>query len=249
MKLAHAFLSSAVLAAGLLSALPAAAEVSVTTGAGYATMVKALAAAYDEALPAGAPKAVQNYGGNIGQMLSQVSAGSGVNLVITDLGTLKAVRTPVEFASVTELGSTPLVFVWGRSVKISGVRDLSSDAVKAFAYPDPKAAVYGRAAKAWLESSGLAGKLAGKALSVATVPQVAAYVVKGEVEAGFVNRTAARANAGSLDGVEEITSGYPPITMVAAVVKGAESDADVKRFVEFLGTDKARAILGKFGID
>lgn len=240
------FLAKTFLAASLLASLPAFADVSLTTGAGYVKMVQALTAAYEAE---GHAKVTQNYGGNIGQMLAQVRSGSGVNLVISDIGTLKNLKTPVTFGTIDELGSTPLVFIWGKSTKVTGVADLATNKVTRFAYPDPKAAVYGRAAKAWLENQGLAEKLKNKTLQIASVPQVTAYVVKGEVDAGFVNKTAAKTNAAKLGGSQEITSGYPPITMVAAAVKGHENDGDVKQFLAFLKTSAARKILTKFGID
>lgn len=235
-----------ILAAGLLASLPALADVSLTTGAGYVNMVKELTAAYEAA---GHAKVTQNYGGNIGQMLSQIRSGNGVNLVISDIGTLKNLKTPVKFASILELGSTPLVFVWGKKTAVTSVADLETAKVTRFAYPDPKAAVYGRAAKAYLEGKGLTEKLKEKTMQIATVPQVMAYVVKGEVDAGFVNKTAAKSNVAKLGGMQEIKDGYPSITMVAAVVKGSEGDKEVKQFLAFLKTDAAQKVFSKFGID
>ena len=82
------------------------AEVSITTGAGYMPMSKELAKAYQQAT---GQKAVENYGGNIGQMLAQVAAGNGVNIVISDLGTLKRIKSPVQFSKLQKLGNTPLL--------------------------------------------------------------------------------------------------------------------------------------------
>lgn len=239
-------LKKSLLITGMMAALPAMADVSLTTGAGYVNMVKELTAAYEAA---GNAKVTQNYGGNIGQMLTQIRSGNGVNLVVSDVGTLKNLKTPVKFGTITELGSTPLVFVWGKKTAVTGVADLTTDKVTRFAYPDPKAAVYGRAAKAYLEGKGLTETLKDKTMQIASVPQVMAYVVKGEVDAGFVNKTAAKTNAAKLGGSEEITTGYPAITMVAAVVKGEEKDAEVQKFLAFLKSDAARKILTKFGID
>ena len=64
-------------------------------------------------------------------------------------------------------------------------------------------------------------------MQIASVPQVMAYVSKGEVDAGFLNRTAARQGKDKIGGSVEITQGYAPIEMVAAVVKGQENDKDV----------------------
>ncbi len=222
------------------------AEVSLTTGAGYQNMVKELNANYEKV---SGKKNVENFGGNIGQMLSQVSAGSGINLVITDKGTLKNLKSPVEFSTTQSLGTTPLVFIWGKKVQATGPQDLTTDKIKSFAMPDPKAAVYGRAAKAYIEQNNLSEKLKDKTHQIASVPQVVAYVAKGEVDAGFVNRTAAKNAKDKIGGSVEITEGYPKIEMIATVVKGNENDADIQNFLKYLASPEAKQILKKHGID
>lgn len=238
-------LTKLTMAAALCVPFFAFAEVSVTTGAGYMNMAKELSAAY--AKQSGV-KVTENYGGNIGQMLAQIASGNGANVVISDLGTLKNIKSPVKFAEIEHLGTTPLVFVWRKGSEVKSVKDLTTDKVKSFAYPDPKAAVYGRAAKAYLNGLADKAKLDGKSMSIASVPQVMAYVSKGEIDAGFVNRTAAKNNQAKIGGSEEIQSGYPKIEMVAAVVEGNQNDKDVKGFLKFLDSKEAKVILEKHGI-
>ncbi len=221
------------------------AEVSITTGAGYMPMSKELAKAYQQAT---GQKAVENYGGNIGQMLAQVAAGNGVNIVISDLGTLKRIKSPVQFSKLQKLGNTPLVFIWKKGSAITGPQDLTTDKVKTFTYPDPKAAIYGRAAKEYLDGLNVPS-LKDKTMQIASVPQVMAYVSKGEVDAGFLNRTAARQGKDKIGGSVEITQGYAPIEIVAAVVKGQENDKDVQAFLNFLNSEGAKKLLVKHGID
>lgn len=86
-------------------------------------------------------------------------------------------------------------------------------------------------------------------MRIASVPQVIAYVARGEVDAGFVNRTSARANKDKIGGSYEIQTGYQPIHMVACVVKGSENDKDVASFLSFLKTDDAKVILRRHGIE
>lgn len=219
---------------------------SVTTGAGYMKMVQELAALYKER----ASGSVQEvYGGNIGQMLAQIEAGNGVNVVISDKGTLLAAKSNVEIAEMQPLGSTVLVLAWRKGLELSSPDGLSGGDVKAVAYPDPKAAIYGRAAAQFLESTGLGAKLGEKLSQVSTVPQVFSYVASGEMDAGFVNRVVVRAGADKIGGSLEITSGYEPIEMVAAVVKGSEQDPDVVSFLKFLGGAEAKAVMKKHGVE
>lgn len=221
------------------------AEVSLTTGAGYADMAKELAKAFTAT---SGTKVTQNFGGNIGQMMAQIANGNGANIVISDEGTLKNLKSPIQLTDIHALGNTPLVFIWRKGLDLKGVSDIETNKVKQFAYPDPKAAVYGRAAQQYLNNLGLKAVSKDKIMKIASVPQVTAYVVKGEVDAGFVNRTAARRNKDKIGGSEEVTKGYEPIHMIAAVVKGHEGDKDVQQFLTFLQSEQAKTILLKHGI-
>ena len=67
----------ALLLASLFASAAFAGGATVTTGAGYMKMAQELCAAYK----AETGKTVQEmYGGNIGQMLAQIEAGSGANM-------------------------------------------------------------------------------------------------------------------------------------------------------------------------
>ena len=218
---------------------------AVTTGAGYMKMVQELAAAYKE--ESGRPLQ-EVYGGNIGQMLAQIDAGNGVNVVISDKGTLKTAKSKTGIARIQPLGSTVLVLAWRKGLTLSSPNDLTGDNVKSVAYPDPKAAIYGRAAAKYLETTGLGAKIAPKISQVSTVPQVFSYLVSGEMDAGFVNRVVVRAGGAKIGGSLEIPSGYPPIEMVAAVIEGAENDPSVTDFLKFLGSGRAKSIMKRHGV-
>ena len=218
---------------------------AVTTGAGYMKMSQELCAAYK----AETGNNVQEmYGGNIGQMLAQIEAGSGVSILISDKGTLDSAKTNVKFEEYLPLGNTVLVLAWRKGVSISSPSDLLKDNIKSVCYPDPKAAIYGHAASKFLESSGIGAKISGKLSQVSTVPQVFSYLVSGEMDAGFVNRVVVRAGAKDIGGYLEITEGYPQLNMVAAVVQGTQKNKEVKDFLAFLKTAKAKEILKKHGV-
>lgn len=218
------------------------AAVTVTTGAGYVPMVEKLVEVCKNETAAPIEK---SFGGNIGQMLEQVKS-----VVVTDRTTLLKRKTPVKFSTMQTLGVSPLMLVWRKGVTITNPEDLAKDGVKRIAHPDPKAAVYGRAGTEWVASRPEAVKnaLTPKLLGVAGVPQVMSYVLQGEVDAGFVNWQAARKNRAKLGGVMAINEGYEPIEMVAAVVEGAEKDADVRKFLGCLASPKGKKVLEKAGV-
>lgn len=178
----------AFVAALAFGASVAQAEVIVTTGSGYIPMVKALVAAYQTETGA---KVGTAFGGNIGQMLAQTASGSGVNVVVSDRASLAKFKMLDKQEVV--LGTTPIVLIWRKGLTLSAPEDLAKAEIERIAYPDPKAAVYGRATEDFLKTSGLGAKLEGKTNIVSAVPQVTAYVAKGEMDAGFVNRLAAKA--------------------------------------------------------
>ncbi len=246
MKLKVAALAASC--ATLLFAGSAAAEVTVTTGAGYVKMVEALVKTYQTETKAQVGTA---FGGNIGQMLAQVREGGKVNLVISDAASLKKFSKDLQALNTgVKLGDTPLILAWRKGLEMKGVADLAGSNVKRVAMPDPKAAVYGRAAKEYLTTSGLDKKLGDRVNVASTVPQVMSYVVRGEMDAGFVNVLAARGNKDKIGGFTAVKEGYEPIRMIAVPVKDlkAEDKADVDAFLKFLASDKATPILDKFGV-
>lgn len=229
----------------LTSAISApAADVTITTGAGYKTMVEELSAAYKEQ----GGSITEMYGGHIGQMLTQISHGSGVTIIISDKGTLDTTSHSVEFDSFEVLGGTPLVLAWRKGVTMRKPEDLMSSQIESVCYPDGTAAIYGRAAVKFLESSGIGEKIKAKTAEVSSVPQVMAYLVSDEMDAGFVNRVMVINSGKKIGGWIEIIDGYPPLDMVAAVVKGYGNDAGTKNFLDFLRGEKGMAILKKNGI-
>jgi molybdate transport system substrate-binding protein len=237
-----------VIAAFFLLSIPppatAKGEATVTTGAGYKTMVEFLAAAFR----ASGGKIEEAYGGHIGHIVAQISQGSGATVVISDQGTLEDVASLSTFSKFVPLGETPLVLAWRKGATLNSPEDLADKKFERVAHPDPQGAIYGRAAAAYLKSSGLLDKLGDRIMAVSTVPQVMAYLTAGEIDAGFVNRASVRSAGDKIGGSMEITTGYPPIHMVAAVVAGTENDPETKAFVEFLGSDKAKAILREYGV-
>ena len=137
------FTSALITAAAALTVAGAAqAQVTVTTGGGYIKMVEALTAQYEKDTGAKVEKA---FGG-----------------VISDATSLKKFTKALNADAGVRLGDTPLILVWRKGLTLASPEDLTGDAVKRVAMPDPKAAVYGRAAKEYLDGSGLAEKIAGK---------------------------------------------------------------------------------------
>ena len=218
-----------------LSVVPALAETAVTTGMGYKKMLSELCALYKQE---SGKQLTEVYSGTIGQSLAQHRAGSGVSVFVSDRQTLE--DSDVSFASFQPLGTAVLVLAWKKGLNVESPQDLQSPKIRSIGY--------GKAAERFLTQSGLRGPLKDKLRMFSTVPQVFSYLTTGELDAGFVNTAVVKAQGKSIGGSMDIQSGYDPIEMVAAVVKGAEKDPEVEAFLTFLQSDKARSVYAKHGL-
>ena len=91
--------------------------------------------------------------------------------------------------------------------------------------------------------------LASKLMSVSSVPQVSAYLISGEVDAGFLNLTDVLAIQNKIGGYVLIDQKqYQPIMIAAGVIKTHAHDEQVKSFTAFLQSQTARQILEKNGL-
>jgi len=141
------------------------------------------------------------------------------------------------------------VLAWPSGRTLAKAEDLVDPKFARIALPDERQAVYGKAASQFLARSALAQRLEGRLLMVANVPQVSAYLVSGEVDAGFVNLTDALGVRGRIGGFLEIDPAlYDEVRIVAGVVEGRETLPGVEALAEFLATPEARTILTKHGL-
>ncbi len=232
-----------VFAASLVSAALAGDAVTVAAGAGYKKLVTEQAKAFTGATGV----EVRQIFGNMGQVTAQAEQSGAVDLVIGDKRFLDATTLP--FDQEYLIGKGKLVAAVPKGSAITSLSAILDPSVKRVAMPDPKKAIYGRAASEYLESAKMAGKVGDKLLVVGTVPQVSAYVVSGEVDLGFINMTDA---LGIKDKVERILdvdeSMYKPIRIVAKSLKDAPDADAAKKFGEFLQSEEARKIAAKHGL-
>jgi len=225
------------------SAALAADAVTVAAGAGYKKLVTEQAKAFTDATGI----EVRQIFGNMGQVTAQAEQSGTVDIVIGDQRYLDGTKLP--FDAQYLIGKGKLVAAVPKGSAITSLDALLDPSVKRVAMPDPKKAIYGRAATEYFESAGIADKVGDKLLVVGTVPQVSAYVVSGEVDLGFINMTDA---LGIKDKVERILdvdeSLYKPIRIVAKTLKGAPDAETAKKFGEFLQSEKAREIAARHGL-
>lgn len=215
----------------------------VAAGAGYKKLVDEAAAAYE----AKTGQKVELLYGNMGQIFGQVKGGGGIDIVLGDKSYLSA--SGVAFDSYVEIGQGRLVVAYAKGVTLAAPADVAKADIRKLAMPDPAKAIYGKAASEYLEKSGLAETVKDKLLVVGTVPQVTAYLVSGEVDAGFVNVTDAKGVADKIGGMLPVDQSlYSPILIVAGVLAETRDKPEVKAFTAFLASEDAKKLAAGHGL-
>ncbi len=227
----------------LLLSLSAAAADSllVAAGAGYKKPLTEIYAAFTQSTGTRVEAAF----GNMQQVLAQTRDSGQVDLVVGEKGFLSETGL---FNHYLDLGRGRLVLAYGLK-RLSGYQALAEPEVERIALPDPKKAIYGRAATQFLERSGLLPKVKDKLMILATVPQVSAYLIAGTVDAGFINITDALGIQDKIAGFDEIPPAlYDPPVIVLAVPKDRPESRAAKALVHFLGSEQVKVILARYGL-
>ena len=226
----------------LTLSLPISAEpLLIAAGAGYKKPLTELYAAFTQATGT----QVQAAFGNMQQVLAQTRESGRVDLVIGERGFLS--KTGL-FERDLELGKGRLVLAYGPK-RLKGYEALTDPEVERIALPDPKKAIYGVAATQSLERSGLLPKVKDKLMTLATVPQVSAYLIAGTIDAGFINITDALGIQDKIAGFDEIPAElYDAPVIVLAFPKDRPESQAAKALADFLGSEQAKAILARYGL-
>lgn len=130
---------------------------------------------------------------------------------------------------------------------LSGIRDLVDPSIARLALGDPAAVPAGVYAKQYLEKEGIWSDLQSRVVPTVSVRAALAAVETGAADAAIVYRTdalvARRAKVAWLVPVDR----GPRIIYPAAVIARSTSQADAKRFLDFLRGDDGARIFTRFG--
>ena len=218
-------------------------KLTVAAGAGYKKMVTELSKAFTEAHGI----EVEQIYGNMGQVVAQARNSGLVDCVIGDKRFLE--NSGLELAAIHEVGKGKLVAAFAKGVELKDPQDIVRKDITRVSHPDPKKAIYGRAADEFLHNAGVYEKVKDKLLVVATVPQVSSYLLSKEVDVGFINLTDAlgiKDKVGAILLVDQ--KYYSPIIIAAGALATAPNTGALAAFAKFLATDQARKIAAKHGL-
>ena len=217
---------------------------SVAAGGGYKRPANELAAAFTRKTGI----RVKTHFGNLQQMLTQAVQSDQLSMVLDDQGYLEK-NTRLTFTRFLPVGRGHLVLAWSADRHLTTPEDLARPEFARIAIADLRHATYGKAGSEYLMRTGLVAKIQGNLLVCSTVPQVAADVIKGEVDAGFINLTEALGVQDQLGGYLTLDEHfYDPIYIAFGVIAGRENLPGVQAMTDFLQTAEARAIFSKYGL-
>lgn len=232
--------SLAIFSVLILSASASLAEdLVIGAGAGYRRPMAEAVAAWE----AQSGQSVGEVYGNMGQVLGQARESGKMAMVCGDKAVL-AKAEGLHFERFLPMGKGRLVVAFRKGMSLADPAELAGDSVTKIGIPDKKSAIYGKAGRQYLDHAGLAAKVDPKLVTVATVPQVTAYLTTGDVDAGFINITDAIGAKDDLGGwVEVDPSLYQPIDITCGVL-----DASAEGLAAFLATPAAQEILRHYGL-
>lgn len=143
--------------------------------------------------------------------------------------------------------SVVLIVLKDSTLGITSFNDLTLDKVKQVAIGDPKSVPAGKYAQQAFDKLGITDKVKSKEVLGNDVRQVLTYVETGNVEAGIVYAT----DAVTSTKVKVVASAPAEINAKVvypvAVIKASKNIETAKSYIDFLFSDKAKAIFEKYG--
>ncbi len=159
-------------------------------------------------------------------------------------------KSLVDEASIKNFASNEIVLVVpaDSTLGITSFEDLTKAEVEKVTYGDPAAAPHGVAAEEILNKLGLFDQVKPKVIYAANVSQALEYVARGEVDAGIIFATEAKAGG---DKVKIVATSDPiwhsQIVYPIAIVSASKAKSVGQAFIDFVMSESGQSILQKFG--
>lgn len=205
-----------------------------------------------------------NFGGS-GMLLNQIKSGAPIDLFFSaDIRDFEKIDTPDAASATSEkpakiiaegypkpFAGNELVFIVPKNSEAGPLafEDLRMDALKKIAIGNPKTVPAGRYADEAIRASGRYEALREKLVLCENVRQVLDYVIRGEVDGGFVYRTdAAQAAEGEIRQAFAVSPEmHAPIVYGLGRLTAANNPELVERFIAFIAGPECREILTAAG--
>jgi len=133
------------------------------------------------------------------------------------------------------------------SAVLSDFKQLTDAKIKKIAIGEPKSVPVGQYAQEMLTKLGLWQQIKPKLVLGNNVRQVLTFVESGNVDAGIVYATDAKASDKVTVRLTAAENLHSPIVYPLAVIRNSRNSAAAKTFVEFLAGDRAKIVFQKYG--
>lgn len=223
-------------------------EVVVSAAASLTNAFKDAAQSYEAQYPGS--KVSLNFAAS-GVLLQQIIKGAPVDVFASaDQETMDTAQKEglVLPADRHDFVSNSLVLIVPSDSKLAirNLNDLTQKTVTRVAIANPASVPVGRYSEGALKKANLWDGVQAKAIGTQNVRQSLDYVARGEVDAGFVYGTDAAIMKDKVKVVVEVPLDAPVLYPIATI-KGSSNAFEAKRFVGYLQTAPAQAILAKYG--
>jgi molybdate transport system substrate-binding protein len=238
----------ALVLASTLALAAHAADLTVSAAASLTNAFRALAPLFEADHPG--TQVRYNFGAS-GALLQQIAKGAPADVFASaDQDTMDQAQAQglVKAAQRRDFASNSLVVIVPAAATSAprAMGDLAQPAYARIAIGLPASVPVGRYTKSVLEAAGLWAAIEPKMIGAGNVRQALDYVARAEVDAGFVYAT----DAALMPGKVKVALTVPmtrPVLYPAAPLAGAPNAQQAQRFVEFLGSPKAQAVLARHG--
>lgn len=172
----------------------------------------------------------------ISAAVEQVDAADKAGLVVKDS------------RRVIALNSLVLIVPAKSELNLTSIADLAKPEVKKVAVGQPKAVPAGQYAMRTLAALKLDKDLAGKIINGTNVRQVLDYVIRGEVDAGFVYATDAQQAGAKVKVIATAPAdSHDPVVYPGVLLTAGKNVSVAKKFFEFLASPAGKKILESHG--
>jgi molybdate transport system substrate-binding protein len=238
----------ALLLAALLGLPAYAVDLTVSAAASLTNAFKDLGPLFEAAHPG--THVLCNFGAS-GALLQQIDKGAPVDVFASaDQQTMDQAQTKglVNAAQRRNFVSNTLVVIVpiAAAKTPKAVADLTQAAYQRIAIGLPTSVPVGRYTKGVLEAAGHWAAIEPKTIGASTVRQALDYVVRAEVDAGFVYAT----DAALMPDKVKVALTVPtttPVLYPVAPLSASPNAALAARFVDFLQSAPAQAVLARYG--
>lgn len=236
-----------VLALCLSPALAGAADLTVSAASSLTDAFKVVKEAFEKKHPG--VTVINNFAAS-GALLKQIENGAPVDVFASaDQKTMDQAAAGKLIVAGTrkDFAQNGLVLIQPADAKVAlkSEADLTGAGVRRIAMGNPESVPVGRYTQAALTAARLWEPLQPKIVPGQNVRQVLDYVIRGEVEAGFVFSTDAFVAGGKVRIVKEMPT-TSPVSYPVAVIAASRNPA-AKAYVDFLLSPEGQKILQGFG--